>query len=113
MSSQIDAQHGLRVPSFGVFRGAERDIRRLGIQPAMARLLERSGSIVSVHGLTPAINKVLQDKATIVLSNHPHELDPLVVLAALPQRRDAYVIFTHTFTGMSPAFDEHVIPVYI
>ncbi len=57
--------------------------------------------------------KVLRTRPVVVVANHPGELDPVVLAAAMPERDDMYFVVDATFVGILKNLDEHLIPVYI
>ena len=104
----------LRLFSFtgSYIKRLEKSILELGFQKGLRQEIERSKSKFQVFG-RDEIGKVLAEAPVIIVFNHPHEIETIACLSALPDRKDISLIATHLLKGLSPAIDKHLIPVYV
>jgi 1-acyl-sn-glycerol-3-phosphate acyltransferase len=102
--------------SFPIIRsfinGFENDMARFGLQKSMRKVFEKVKTKLVVL-LDDETEKVLENEAVIVVANHPNEIEPMALFAAMPSRNDAYIIVNEQFLNISPTLDRHLIPVYI
>jgi len=104
----------LNFPVVGKFiRDVNYELTNLGWQETSRRLMKRTHTKLLLHNLTPEIASVLKEKSVIIVANHPHDMEVLALIAALPSREDIYVVFNAMFTGLNTEVDKHLIPVYI
>jgi 1-acyl-sn-glycerol-3-phosphate acyltransferase len=104
----------LKLPLISRFIGnVERNINKFGFQEGMRKVIEKSGSKLAVRGLTLEVERILKEKAVVVVSNHPNEAETLALIAALPKREDARLIVNFRFAHFCPSLEKYFIPVYV
>lgn len=94
-------------------KAINQDVGKFGLQGAMSNAVTRSGTNLIVKGLTTEVRDILKNKATVVVSNHPHEVDIVALFAALPKREDVSLIISSRFMNLAPKTHKYLIPVYI
>lgn len=97
----------------GIVERVDHDAKEYGIQIAMWNLLKRSHSQLIIHGLTSDLEEILTHKPVIVIANESHGAEMIPLFAAMPERKDAYILMNYLFTRFGKHLDEHFIPVYI
>jgi hypothetical protein len=90
----------------------EKSVLELGFQEGLRREIKRSNSKFLVFG-KEEIRDILAEAPVIIVFNHPHEVETLACLAALPDREDVFMVATYLLMGLMPAIDKHLIPVYV
>jgi hypothetical protein len=106
-------QHLLKIPLVGSFlKTAEADVGLLGIQRAMRKALQHSHTRLTVN-TSELAEYVLRHEPVVVVANHPNTIDPVVLLAASPERFDAFLIIDAYLHNVSKIIKKHLIPVYI
>jgi len=63
--------------------------------------------------VSPQTQKTLERDPVILICNHPHQAEVLVLLGSIPHRPKTFVIIMHNFLSILPALNKHLIPVYI
>jgi hypothetical protein len=96
-----------------ILRPINQKIVSSGYNAAFRLVLKKTNSQLITKGLNPSLKKTLQSNRVLLISNHPGQAEVLAILAALPQRSDYYLIASHSFFSILPAFDRHLIPVYV
>ena len=84
---------------------------RLGLVMVARELVEKWGG-VEVK-MSKKTRQALTKEAIVVTSNHPGELDPLILAANLPKRNDISFIADANLLGRLKNLDKYLIPVYI
>jgi len=80
----------------------------------MKAVIQRSCSKVATHGLSPEIQKLLNENPCILIANHPHDAEVITILSALPNHRDDIsMIINYRMMGIVLELDRYCIPVYI
>lgn len=103
-----------KLPIIGNFvNKLDRDAKTLGFQKAMRNAVKGTGTELIVKGINNKLEKLLKSKPVIIVANHPYEMEILALIAAIPERDNAYIIMNADFLGICPSLDKHVIPVYI
>ncbi|HEX9007950.1 MAG TPA: 1-acyl-sn-glycerol-3-phosphate acyltransferase, partial [Patescibacteria group bacterium] len=90
----------------------DNEIECLGYQKAMMQVLLKTGAKVNITK-KDKITKILKEEAVLVVANHPAEADVPLLLSALDQRDDTYLIMNSGFVSFCPSFNKHIIPVHI
>ncbi len=62
--------------------------------------------------LDPETESIIKSKGIILIGNHPHEAEPLILMATLPLRDRNYWIANANMLGFSKYIDQLIIPVY-
>ncbi len=88
------------------------DIQKLGVQRAMLNLLSRFNTKVNIC-YSDNTRQVLESGAGVVAVNHPFYIEPVVLMAAMPDRSDFYLIGNTLWRNLSEGFDRQLIPVYV
>jgi 1-acyl-sn-glycerol-3-phosphate acyltransferase len=88
-------------------------IDKVGLQEAARFLLKRFKTNLILVNLSPEIQEILSSMPVVVVANHPAEADVVALIAALPTRKDFYLIANSSFCGMMSNFDKYLIPVYV
>lgn len=96
-----------------IFHNVNTDIAKIGIHQTFKNLLTLKGCAIQVNGLTSQLHHILQTQRVILVANHPHEIEPIVLLASLPPRADVFVIANVKFLNWLSNLNKHIIPVYI
>ncbi len=97
----------------GIFHRLNEDIKNFGVQIAFKHVIEKRGVHFILKGLDPELIKVLSSHRVILVSNHPHEIEPFVLLASLPKRSDAFVVANIMFFNWLSELNKHLIPVHV
>lgn len=63
--------------------------------------------------LPETTEKTLKKERVLLICNHPAQADVLMLLAAIPPRKNAFLVVTHGLMSILPAINKHLIPVYI
>lgn len=96
-----------------IIKQIDNEIKKDGCSKALQNLIKRVHSEMVVKNCCGEVKEVLEKKPTLIIANHPAEAEVLVLLAAIPKRKDIYLIANHSFMKILPSFDKHIIPVYI
>jgi len=89
------------------------DVKNYGAHIAARTAIKKSGTKIIKQGMDDQKNDLMRTKPSIILANHPHAIEPLVLLAALPDRNDTYFIGNSEYAGISENLDRFFIPVYV
>lgn len=82
-------------------------------QSSLAKLLSKYCLPPKVHIQDEkALNKSSTHKL-VVVCNHPHIIEPLILLASLPHLKNFYVIMRDVFYNRLPALQSRLLPVFI
>lgn len=84
-----------------------------GIIAMMKIITSRSKSKFKVKNLNQELASIFTTDKVLVISNHPATTDVPLLLAALKERIDVYLIASHQFLNILPSIDGNIIPVYI
>jgi hypothetical protein len=96
------------------FNAVNSDIAKSGLQNAMANILKKTHTNLIVKGVDKKMLQVLQEESVILVANHPHEIEPVVLLASLPKNRNSVSIVTNVkFVNFLSNLNKYIIPVYI
>ena len=99
LKTYLDKRVGSRVESDGVvstFRG----------------ILESLGGVMESEKGSME-KEALSKSGVLLVAKHPAEIDVLVTLASIEERRDWYIVINSMFVGKIEKLDKHFIPVYI
>jgi 1-acyl-sn-glycerol-3-phosphate acyltransferase len=88
------------------------NIARYGFVGAIKNLVANYGIKVVVKS-NCEIDNILANKSGIIVANHPAEFDVLVLLSAIKNRKDVFLIINSHFTKLIPNLDKYLIPVYV
>lgn len=99
----------MRVNFFGRL---DEQVAKGGLPTALRQLIERFWGEISVKAAKGTI-EILKKKPVLVICNHPYELDIFPLIAALPPRKDVFLVASANFLGLGSNIDGHIIPVYI
>lgn len=97
----------------GLVRELDQNIGRFGLQVGTRRFLEQKGAAIQVSNLNPTVYEILQNRPAILISNHPFSLEPLILCAASPSRKDFFMTGNTFFKGICKNLDEHLVPLFI
>lgn len=100
------------LPLLGPFiRKFDADISRYGVIIACRRLLkdQNTGFEISCPEST---SRILSSGGCLIAFNHPYEVETIAVLAALPDRKDVYLIASDNIRSVM-SVSKHIIPVWI
>jgi len=95
------------------FNQTNQDVKKYGLHQAMFRLSHRLGTDIAVNFQDQKTITTLAKSPCLVVANHPHDAEPLILFAALPPRNDSYLVANVDLMGLIPAVDRHLITVYI
>ncbi len=102
-----------RVPVLSsVLNELNRDIQKLGISKAIARLSKKAHTQLDVV-MSEKTKRILAKERVILIGNHPTDTEPVALFAALPSREDTKLIITDHMMGVSPELDKYFIPVHV
>lgn len=103
-----------QIPVFGkIFRDFDKSAGENGIHKAVADVIKRTKTRLIVHGLIKDTIEILKSKPVIVVANHPHEFEVLLLIASLPKRDDIFTIVASDLMGMGPNTVSYFIPMFI
>jgi|GEM_PF-1032586 len=97
----------------GLLRRYDRRAKKLGFVKLMKRIIADTHSRFSVEFQDPSTPAVLRSSPVIVVANHPHETDALLLVAALENRRNSYLVVSSDYVNLLPGIVKRLIPVYI
>lgn len=101
--------------TFGVrkiLRPVDHSLQTKGISRTFKKIIKKVSRDFIID-LPEDTKKVLKKDRVLVICNHPFQADVLLLLAALPQRSDTYLVIMHHLLSVLPSIDKHLIPVYI
>ena len=94
-------------------RGFNKNIDDFGIQSALNILLKHNHIHFRKIIANPDTNRVLARKASIIVCNHPHQIEPIIILGSTPPRKNVHIVADARYLNLTPALEKHIIPVYI
>jgi len=89
------------------------EIIEKGVAKTFKNILEKTKTRVVIKGYDQKLKKIFKKERIIIISNHPAEIDVLLILSTWQKRKDKYLVANHGFLGLLPAIDKHIIPVFI
>lgn len=66
-----------------------------------------------VSGLSRETQRVLSHERVILICNHDYDIEPIILMFALPHRDSLRLIVNDVYVGFLPSFDKYLIPVYL
>jgi len=78
-------------------RYLDQDTPEVGIQKAFLRAAKRSQTKLVVNKVSKKTQEIFKNKPVVIVANHPNEMEPLALMAALPPRKDTYMIISACF----------------
>jgi hypothetical protein len=90
---------------------ADVQVSAYGPQQAALQGLKQSKVYVSVSGLTSETQRVLTYERVIVICNHDYDIEPILLMSALPKRDSSRIIVNTVYLGLIPSLDKYLIPV--
>ncbi|MCX6726670.1 MAG: 1-acyl-sn-glycerol-3-phosphate acyltransferase [Candidatus Shapirobacteria bacterium] len=94
-----------------VLKKIDKDVKTGGMIETMHRLTDSMVKLVVKN--REKVKLTLKNEPVILISNHPSQVEVLILLGLLEKRDDAYLIADHSFLEILPSVDKHIIPVYI
>ncbi|MGI5826404.1 MAG: hypothetical protein ACOX50_03250 [Patescibacteria group bacterium] len=94
-------------------KNLDEHLKRDGLQNGMLNLIKWTKTPLAIEGLSAQLSQILKEEAVVVVANHPFQAEVFALLAALPPRKNAFLIATDEFYGILPHLDQHLIPVYV
>lgn len=94
-------------------RRVDGNIQKYGFARTMQMIFEKTHSKIEFTKESKEVDIALEKEPTIVICNHPSEVEVLILLSAVEKRDDVYLVANHSFLNILPSLDKHVIPVYI
>lgn len=101
--------------TFGVrriLRPINKNLRNHGISHTLRDIVNKVSTGFTINILKNT-KKVLKNDRVLLICNHPAQADVLLLMAAVPLRKKIFVITMHSLLSILPAFNKHIIPVYI
>lgn len=89
------------------------NVKKHGIQKAMKIAGETLGARILTQMEKDTLEVLKKHPGILVVGRHYSEADPIALFAALPSRRNIFLIIQNSVMGIHPHFDKHLIPVYI
>ncbi|MFH0864060.1 MAG: hypothetical protein V1858_03160 [Candidatus Gottesmanbacteria bacterium] len=89
------------------------NIEKFGLQESIKNEFRKSGTKIEIIGLDSNLLDILTNKPVVLISNHPYELEPTVVIASLPKREDFYFVINSVYLNIFSSLDKYLIPVFI
>lgn len=86
--------------------------KKMGIVALMKSVVGIARSRIAII-MPKNTDKVLGEEPVLVISNHPAESDVPLLLSALKEREDTFLVASHQFLKILPEVDKNIIPVYI
>jgi 1-acyl-sn-glycerol-3-phosphate acyltransferase len=103
-----------KLPIVGqIIERVDRDTEIFGIQQAMRNLVKTTSTRLEIKGFDNNLEKILEEKAGVIVANHPYEAETLALLASLPCRKDLFLIISYVFLHLCPQIDRYLIPVFV
>lgn len=97
----------------GVIAGFNREVGEIGMMATVKKMLVRTKTNLEIRYGQEETKKILEKGPVIVVVNHPHQSDVMMIMAALPNRKDFFMIAQSTLMGLGRKIDRHIIPVFI
>lgn len=94
-------------------RRFDRSVGEKGVQETVANLIKRTGNNIEVVGRTERVEEILKNQAVLVVGNHPYDIEPIPLLATLPNREDIFMLGSSDFLTVGSNSTGHLIPIYI
>lgn len=101
--------------TFGVrriLRPINKNLRNNGISHTLKDIVNKVSTGFTIN-ISKNTKKVLKNDRVILICNHPAQADVLLLMSAIPPRKKIFVITMHSLWSILPAFNKHIIPVYI
>lgn len=95
-----------------VLRRINQNIEENGFAEAFSRVVKSISRKMDVQRHPDAF-RTLSEDPVLLITNHPAELDTLILLGSMPKRKDIFMLINNSFISVLPAFDPHCIPVYV
>ncbi len=95
------------------FKKFDRRVGELGLQPAMLELIKKTRAKFKVGFANVKTKRILEKKPVLLVVNHPFEVEVVALTAALPPRKNTFLIMTREFLSVGENFSQHIIPVYL
>jgi 1-acyl-sn-glycerol-3-phosphate acyltransferase len=96
----------------GLVNYLNKTISEQGITWATRDLIGKCNTKIIVKS-NKEIDKLLKKAAGILVADHTTESDVAVILAAIKQRNDVYLIINSSIEKLIPGLSKHLIPVYV
>ncbi len=90
----------------------DRSVAKYGLVEAIKKLLLSYGAKVVVES-NDEIDEILTNGSGVLVASHPAEFDVPVILAAIKNRKDVFLVINSHFMKLIPNLDQYLIPVYV
>lgn len=95
-----------------ILRPVNLNLKTKGVSPALKEVVIKCSSAFNIE-MPEATKNIMEKNGVLVVCNHPAQADVLVLLAAIPHRKDTFLVAMHSLMSILPAINKHIIPVYI
>ena len=89
------------------------DIAKYGLHQATNNQFRYRHCSIIPKGLNPKLLNILKSQRVIFVANHPHIIEPFVLIDTLPPRNDTYIVMNAKFLNWLSNLNKHIIPVHI
>jgi len=96
-----------------IIGGFDKEVGKIGMIATVKKILVRKKIKLELSYDRKITGQVLEKGPVIVTVNHPHQSDVMIIMAALPDREDFFMIAQSTLLGLGKNIDKHIIPVFI
>ena len=86
-------------------------VTNVGPHQASLQTLIKCNVHARVSKLTSEMRRVLTYERVIVICNHDFDIEPIVLMSALPKRNSVRIIVNTVYLGLIPSLDTYLIPV--
>ncbi|MFA6519002.1 MAG: 1-acyl-sn-glycerol-3-phosphate acyltransferase [Candidatus Shapirobacteria bacterium] len=94
-------------------RHFDSQIGEMGLMATVKKLATNTNTKVETSYDSEETKVALKKGPVVVVANHPHQSDVIVIMAGLPDRDDFSMVAMSSLLGMGKNIDRHIIPVYI
>lgn len=96
-----------------IIGGFDKEVGEIGMIATVKNIFVRTKTKLEVKYGGKETKKILQRDPVVVIVNHPHQSDVMAIMAAMPSRKDFFMIAQSTLLGLGKNIDKHIIPVFI
>lgn len=92
---------------------ADKCIEKYGLHTTAKKYAPRINLLPKIIFQQDHTQQTLKNSPILIVANHPHEVEPLILYASLPPRPDSYLVANIELLAIFPNAKKHLLPVYI
>ena len=96
------------------FRSFDKRIGESTLTEGMRDLLDKTAGLenISIKGLEGETRRILEEEGVLLVCNHPHDAESIILLGTMPPRDDVSIIAAHNQMRLGRNMAAHILPVY-